>query len=137
MRKSWHGRRENFCRASRFGPVAWSHRLGERHEHLGLLRGKPPQKPHDECQMRSVQRKCAVFCASLMLDWRFTRGIMWNFDSRRLHFKATLRFVVTWLFSCTEEVGDGRTSIRHGEYFSFSGSDSRSGPGREETIGQC
>lgn len=52
------------------------HRLGERHECLRLLRGKPAQKPYDECQIRSVQRGCALFCAALMLDRRFTRDIL-------------------------------------------------------------
>jgi hypothetical protein len=49
--------------------------------------GKTAQKPDDEGEIRGVQRQCAVFCASLMLDRRFTRGIPWNFDSRRLHLR--------------------------------------------------
>jgi hypothetical protein len=75
---------ENESRLRRVGRV---HRLSESDEGLGLVPRETAQKPDDEGEIRGVQRKCAVFCASWMLDRRFTRGIASKFDSRRLHFE--------------------------------------------------
>jgi len=82
------GHRARPCdgKESRPRRVGRVHRLSERDEGLGLVTRETAQKPDDEGEIRGVQRKCAVFCASLMLDRRFTRGILWNFDSRRLQF---------------------------------------------------